>query len=219
MVQTEAVAGKYRTLIRPIPKLAVIGNPIPEFFGTMPVWSPSDSGAKCLLAVGRLSKEKGFGGLIKIFSKLAFKYQDWILRIVGEGPDRGVLESMISQLGLVGRVELPGRSTHIEHEFFMAEAFVLTSEFEGFPNVLLEAMAIGLPCVTVDCPSGPREISDQGRAALLVGAGNWTALYDALDILMGSQDLRLQLSRLGSKFVHQKFALPTILQKWEEHLR
>lgn len=216
VVQTEAVANKFRALRRPVPPLAVIGNPIPEEFavGESPS-KRSDVVPKRLLAVGRLSEEKRFDRLIQAFASISHRHPDWMLRIVGEGPKRAELEALVVQLRVGGRVELPGRRTDINAEFKKADVFVMTSRFEGFPNALLEAMASGLPCVASDCPSGPSEISEQGRTALLVPVDDFSALEGALSELMSNPDKRRELAELARRSVIQRFSLEHILNRWD----
>lgn len=217
VVQTEAVASKYKTLWRPLPAITVIGNPVPESLSVPPVWHSADQPIKRLLAIGRLDdNQKGFDILIRVFSRLQEQHPDWVLRIVGEGSLRGVLEELVTQLGLDGRVELPGRTDGIKNEFLGAEAFVLASRYEGFPNALLEAMAVGVPSVAVDCPSGPKEISENGRAAMLVPPDDEQALYGALDTLMRDRELRLHFSDVGRKSVLERFALDKVLAQWQQ---
>jgi glycosyltransferase involved in cell wall biosynthesis len=220
VVQTEAVARKFRALRRPVPPITVIGNPIPEEFAVDALHAQrAPEARKRLLAVGRLSEEKAFGHLIRAFGAVAARHPDWTLRIVGEGPERAGLESLVAQLGISRRVELPGRCTGIEGEFRAADAFALTSRFEGFPNALLEAMASGLPCVATDCPSGPSEISEQGRSALLVPVGDIGALESALDKLMGDAALRQTLAALARQSVIDRFSLERVLERWHGVLK
>jgi glycosyltransferase involved in cell wall biosynthesis len=217
VVQTEAVASKFRALRRPVPPVTVIGNPIPEEFvvGEAPLQRP-DVVPKRLLAVGRLSEEKRFDRLIQAFASISHRHPDWTLRIVGEGPERTKLESLVAQLSISGRVELPGSRININAEFMNADVFVLTSFFEGFPNALLEAMASGLPCVATDCPSGPSEISEQGRTALLVPVDDYSALECALDELIGNPVKRRELAELARRSVMQRFSLDHILERWNK---
>jgi len=217
VVQTEAVASKFRALRRPVPPVAVIGNPIPEEFavGDAPL-QRSDAVPKRLLAVGRLSEEKRFDRLIQAFASISHRHPDWTLRIVGEGLERAKLESLVAQLCVSGRVELPGRRTDMNAEFMNADVFVLSSRYEGFPNALLEAMASGLPCVATDCPSGPSEISEHGRTALLVPVDDISAFECALDELMCNPVKRRELAELARRSVMQRFSLDHILERWNK---
>lgn len=214
MVQTHAVAAKYAASGWGGRRVPVIPNPVPgQVLGVQVChW---DNKIKRLLSVGRLDEQKQFNVLIKVFASLAAHNQDWSLRIVGEGPLREVLEQQVAALGLVGRVELPGRSANIVEELAQADAFVLTSAYEGFPNALLEAMAVGLPCVTFDCPSGPREMSVDGRVALLVPLNDEGALEHELGRLMMNADLRRSLGKQARASVTERYAVDKVLEQWD----
>lgn len=214
MVQTQAVATKYASSGWSLRHVRVIPNPIPSQM--LDLRHPASvGGIKRLLAVGRLDEGKQFGVLIKVFACLAQHLDNWSLRIVGEGPLRIVLQRQIADLGLEKRIELPGRTEDIGEELVEADAFVLTSAYEGFPNVLLEAMAIGLPCVTFDCPSGPREMSIDGQVALLVPLNDEPALEQALERLMLGADLRIALGSRARASVLERFSLSTVLEQWD----
>lgn len=214
LVQTQAVASKYAALNQALRRIRVIPNPIPQAILDIKR-HPSMGEKRCLLAVGRLSEEKQFGMLINAFSRLVQRYPNWSLRILGDGPLRPLLKQQISDLKLDCHVELPGRTANIGNELVGADAFVLTSRFEGFPNVLLEAMAVGLPCVTFDCPSGPREISMDGQVALLVPLNDEHALEVALVRLILDEDFRQALGSSARASVIERFALDKILKKWD----
>src|SRR5690606_41378603 len=130
------------------------------------------------------------GGLIQAFAALAPSYPAWVTTIGGDGPLRDELKQSVQETGLSSRISLPGRTAEPWTELSRADAFAMTSEVEGFPNVLLEAMALGRACVTVDCPSGPREITQEGKYALLVPLGDQGALVQALSQLMADHSLR-----------------------------
>ncbi len=217
VVQTEAVATKFRALRHLVPPVTVIGNPIPEEFAVDETTLQRPDGVpKRLLAVGRLSEEKRFERLIRAFASISHRHPDWTLRIVGEGPERANLESLVVLLDVCGRVELPGRRVDVKAEFMNADVFALTSRYEGFPNALLEAMASGLPCVATDCPSGPSEISQQGRAALLIPVDDLSALEYALDDLMGNPVRRSELAEIARSSVTERFLLKYILEHWNK---
>ncbi|MDK9704691.1 MAG: glycosyltransferase family 4 protein [Sulfuritalea sp.] len=218
MVQTQAVASKYILSGRALRRIRVIPNPVPpQFVELVPLGGRP--GGRRLLAVGRLSIEKQFDVLIRVFARLASSHSDWSLKIIGEGPLRTDLQQQIVALRLQSSVELCGRVADIADEFAHADAFVLTSGFEGFPNALLEAMAAGLPCVTFDCPSGPREITMDGQVALLVAPNDEVALELALERLMSDDELRKVLGIAARASVFQRFALKEVLQKWDSLFR
>lgn len=132
-----------------------------------------------VLAAGRLAPEKDFQTLIRAFSQLTDR-TDARLLILGEGRQRATLERLIHDLGVSDRVELYGFAENPYKFMQAADLFVLSSRHEGMPNVLVEAAALGTPIVATDCPSGPRELLDDGRGGELVPVGDAEALADAI---------------------------------------
>ncbi|HEY0335651.1 MAG TPA: glycosyltransferase [Stenotrophomonas sp.] len=139
-----------------------------------------DDRAPVVLSVGRLSREKDFALLIRAFSQLPPSLEACRLAIIGEGPERGALQALIDELGLATRVRLLGQQANPFAFMRRATVFALTSRFEGFGNVLVEAMACGLPVISTDCPVGPREILCDGRFGTLVPLADVQALASAL---------------------------------------
>lgn len=133
-----------------------------------------------ILGMGRLIELKNFPMLLEAFQVIARQREDIKLVILGEGPDRAALETQISELGLQHRVSLPGFQANPYPWFKNAAAFALSSNTEGLPTVLIEALALDVPVVSTDCPSGPREILDSGRLGRLVPVGDSAAMADAL---------------------------------------
>lgn len=213
VVQTEAVAEKYARSRWPWGRVRVIPNPVSPATA-LPSDRGDDGGRKVVLAVGRLSEQKHFDVLIDVFGRLVGRFPRWSLRIVGEGPLRGALERQIDEIGLSGRAELPGQTASIEREFAAADVFALTSRYEGFPNALLEAMVAGLPCVTFDCPSGPREMSRDGDVALLIPPDR-DCLEGALSTLMSDETLRRSLGGRARASAVERYALERVLERWD----
>lgn len=132
-----------------------------------------------IVAVGRLVQQKDYATLLKAFAILRSRMPAHLV-ILGEGVERAKIENLITSLGISEDVSMPG---FVENPFaFMAQAnlFVLSSAWEGFANVLVEAMACGTPVVSTDCPSGPAEILDGGKYGRLVPVGDPEALAEAL---------------------------------------
>ncbi len=215
VVQTKAVANKFAKVNWNLRRVQVIPNPIPQQLLDMQIGSNGSGERRLLLAVGRLGEEKQFSVLIKVFSRLAQQHTNWVLRVVGEGPLRVALQQQIIDLDLGDRVEIPGRTANIGDELDRADIFVLTSRFEGFPNALLEAMAVGLSCVTFDCPSGPREMSMEGKVAMLVPLNDEHALGHALSRLMLDEELRQSLGKRARASVIERFSLDKVLEQWD----
>jgi glycosyltransferase involved in cell wall biosynthesis len=208
VVQTERVAAWARAFCSCV-------HVIPNFVERPRVSADpgAESGPRTLLAVGRLSPEKGFDLLLAAFALAGPRRPDWTLTIVGEGPLRGALEAQIARLGLEGRVRLPGRTRDVASCLAAAHAFVLPSRYEGFPNALLEAMACGLPPVAFDCDSGPAEIVRHGENGLLVPAGDVAALAGALEHLMDSPQERIRLGA-HARAIADELAPERVLEQW-----
>jgi len=169
---------------------------------------------RILLAAGRLSAEKGFEDLVAAFAKLAPDYPLWDLVIVGEGPERARLESLRARFGLASRVFLPGRAGNMTEWYERADIATLTSRHEGFPNMLVEAMASGTPVVAMDCLTGPGEIVRHGRDGLLIAPESGiSGLAQGLGTLMDDDELRQRLG-LCATDVRQRFALAHVGNLW-----
>lgn len=138
-----------------------------------------DSGECVLLAVGRLESQKDYPTLLHAF-KQVLAHRPAQLLILGEGSKRAELVSLIQEIGLIDHVELLGFVENPYPYMRQASAFVLSSIFEGFPNVLVEAMACGCPVVSTNCPSGPSEILQNGEYGKLVPIGDSTELANAI---------------------------------------
>ncbi|EXJ17197.1 Glycosyl transferase, group 1 [Imhoffiella purpurea] len=132
-----------------------------------------------VMGVGRLQRQKDFPTLIRAFARLRERHACRLM-ILGEGAARPKLESLIREMGLDEVVDLPGFQSNPYAFLTRASLFVLSSAWEGSPNVLTEAMALGVPVVSTDCPSGPREILDAGRHGPLVPVGDVEALAEAM---------------------------------------
>ena len=198
-------------------RIPVIPNaaawPLPAQAPHLPV-PQGANGQHMLLAVGRLSEEKGFHHLIASFQRLASDFPAWQLVILGEGPDRNALQTQIDSLGLTERISLPGRAGNVGQWYEAADLYVMTSRFEGFPNTLVEAMAHGLPAVSFDCDTGPRDIIRHDLDGLLVSAGDGAALQAALRRLMGDAALRRQFGEHATE-ARERFSLQRIAGMWE----
>jgi glycosyltransferase involved in cell wall biosynthesis len=217
-VQTEAVHTSIHQVYSGLKRLAVVPNPLPEdILGWQARQLEHDnSGRKTLLSLGRLSEEKQVDRIITAFAELAPRFPDWDLAIYGDGPLRPALAAQIAHLGLTQRAFLRGRTHAPWQVMSQADAFVMASRYEGFPNALLEAMGVGLPCVSTDCPSGPREMSRGGIDALLVGVNDPDALHGALAQLMGDGALRRHLGRTARASVASRYALKAVLNVWDD---
>jgi GalNAc-alpha-(1->4)-GalNAc-alpha-(1->3)-diNAcBac-PP-undecaprenol alpha-1,4-N-acetyl-D-galactosaminyltransferase len=171
-----------------------------------------------LIAVGRLAPQKGFDLLITAFAKIQHNYPDWHLTILGEGDSRAELEALVSEFQLTDRVHLPGKVTNIHDYLRQADIFVMSSRCEGFPNALCEAMACGLPVISTDCLSGPREIITDGVDGILVATEDVEALAVGLDRLMSDPAKRQKLAQAAPQ-VLERFGLEEVMKMWTDAVK
>jgi GalNAc-alpha-(1->4)-GalNAc-alpha-(1->3)-diNAcBac-PP-undecaprenol alpha-1,4-N-acetyl-D-galactosaminyltransferase len=214
-VQAEDTLAPFRVFMPKLKELAVIPNPLPQGIETFTPVPGILRQRSRLLAMGRLSAEKQFDMLINVYAHLAERFSAWDLWIWGEGDMRAILEHQVGTLDLTGRVFLPGVTQRPWFEMSQSDVFVLSSAFEGFPNVLLEAMALGIPCVSFDCPSGPRELTRGGDDALLVPAGDMVALQAALARMMEDQELRTVLGTKAATSIRSRYSLTNVIGRWD----
>ena len=170
---------------------------VPNFLEHFPEPFPLEEKEKRVVAVGRLSWEKGFDRLLDCFALTREKHPDWSLRIVGDGPEQEKLEQKIAELGLEGAVVLTGRLSPagVEEEMKRASLYAMTSLSEGFPFVLLEALSCGLPCVAYDVRVGPAAVIRPGLDGVLVPDGDREAYAARLMELMENDARRLEMAR------------------------
>ncbi len=171
------------------------------------------NGYNVVLAAGRLSSEKGFDLLLRSFASLESRLPDWRLAIFGEGPEDSALRELSRQLRISDHVVFPGFSRTLHHVMRRSQLFVLSSRYEGMPNVLAEAMACAVPCVSFDCPTGPAELISHNHNGLLVPAQDVPSLAIAMDSLMGDSELRRRLGSAAQESV-RICSLESIAGEW-----
>lgn len=166
-----------------------------------------------IIAIGRLVHLKGLDLLLAAFAEAAEHFPEWQLDIFGQGPLREELEIKRNQLGLEKRVHFRGITTDVYAELERSNIFVLPSRIEGFPNVLLEAMAAGVAVIAADCKFGPGEIIDNENNGLLIPPENIPALTQALKRLMSDAELREKLGS-AARSVQERYAEEKIVKRW-----
>ena len=195
-------------------------NPATTQFATIPNATPfavTESApltSKIVIAAGRLTNQKAFDRLIDAFAPIASALPDWQLRIYGIGKKRQALANQIERLGLVGRVRLMGFTDEFEARLEEASVYAMSSRYEGFPMVLLEAMSKGVPPVSVNCPEGPRQLIEDGINGLLVGKGDVAALSQALKRVIDDPSLRRRLGE-GAMKTARSYTIDRIADQWE----
>lgn len=190
---------------------------IPNPIHRMPRDVPDARRGNRLMAVGRLVEQKGFDRMIEAFARVAVTMPGWTLTIHGDGPERGRLEALVREHDLEGRVRLPGASPDLSAEYAAADMMVVSSRYEGFCMALVEAMAVGTPVISFDCPTGPREIVRPGIDGILVPAGDVHAMAEAMLELMQDPAKRRRLGE-AARGVGERYSMEAVLGRWERLL-
>jgi glycosyltransferase involved in cell wall biosynthesis len=173
---------------------------------------------KEIVGAGRLDKQKNFPLLIRAFARFHVQHPDYTLTIYGEGPLREELEKLASSLLPKDSYRFPGVTTELLERMRGAAMFVLSSDYEGLPNVLIEAMAMGLPVISTDCPSGgPANLIEDGRNGLLVPVGDENALYKAMSSIAESEELASMLGENALK-IKEKLDAAVVAERWRNYL-
>ncbi len=175
----------------------------------------ADLDSKVVVAAGRLTLQKGFDMLIPAFAKVAAKHPDWELRIFGAGDKKPDLRKIIDELAVGENVKLMGFTNSLPQEFGAASIYVLSSRFEGFPMVLLEAMMTGLPPVAFDCPTGPRDLITEGKDGIVVPHRDVDAMADAIIELIEDEPKRKAFGTAAYEKA-QQYTTARLAQQWEE---
>lgn len=209
VVLTERDRKRWLEALSPHSSVVCIPNPLPF---ALPV-QPAPRTSKTVLAVGRLVHTKGFDVLLNAWALVTQRMPDWKLIIVGEGEERHALEALRDQLGLRTSVILPGAFPDITKAYEHASIFCLSSRYEGFGLVLIEAMAFGLPIVSTACETGPRELLEDNNDAAMVAVDDHRALADALLTLIREPAIAERLAIQG-KAKASHFAIESIADQW-----
>jgi glycosyltransferase involved in cell wall biosynthesis len=209
---TERDAAAYRRMLGDRPPVECFPNPAPDVGGRR-----ASGDEKVVVAAGRLTRQKAFDRLVDAWADVAPRHPEWQLRIFGEGPKRGPLQRRIERHGIADSAHLMGFTNRLHDELARASLYVMTSRVEGFPMVLLEAMGVGLPVVSVDCYTGPSDIVTDGVDGRIVPEEDRPALVAAMSELMGDDGRR---KAFGAKALEAagRYELGDITARWEERL-
>ncbi len=192
----------------------VIPNPVERPLAVSNRSVASRDTSRCVVAMGHLTRVKGYDLLLRAFAKCANKHSAWSLLILGEGEERGPLETLVGKLGLKDRVSLPGCVRNPGQILQGVDLFVMSSYYEGSSNALLEAMACGLAVIATDCASSVREVICHGVNGVVVPSNNENALATEMDRLMEDQGERERLGALALE-VTERFGVERVMGMWD----
>lgn len=182
-------------------------------FSCMPITMQSNCEVKRVIAVGRLEWQKGYDRLLDIWALVTKEHQDWRLDIYGEGTLETELRNKIQESGLCN-VSIHPYTQHISQEYAQSSICVLTSRYEGFSLVLLEAMRHGVPCISFNCPFGPEDLIDDKKCGYIVENGNTSLFANRLNELMKNANIRKSFSKAAIEKA-KLYNKDTIMQQWE----
>lgn len=214
-------------IARRFDKFVVLTNEDKEYWGAMPnievipnAAMPmgnnlSDGSAKRVIAVGRLDYQKGFDRLIQAWGIVQQHetFKDWTLDIFGQGEWKKMLQNMIDKAELNKHTHINKPTNAIGKEYANSSLIVMTSNYEGFGMVLVEAMACGVPAIAFDCKCGPKDIIKNGTNGLLIANGDINGLAEAMMKLMGDESLRSKMSAYARE-VANIYSEEKVMQKW-----
>ncbi|MCM1264221.1 MAG: glycosyltransferase family 4 protein, partial [Butyrivibrio sp.] len=213
IVQTKEARKFFPAYIRK--KAVILKNPLnPSFI--RPRFEGKRDGR--IVAVGRVDSNKNHEMIIRAFDKIADEFPDTSLVIYGEGECRERLQKLVEELGLSKRVSLPGSVTDISDKIYQSSIFVLSSDSEGMPNALLEAMSLGIPCISTDCPcGGPKELIKDGENGFLIPIGDVDALTDRLRMLFSDEEMAERIGKQAAKLA-ELYSPDKVNDEWLTYL-
>lgn len=194
--------------------LVVIPNPVRELGNKI---VPVENRNKEIVTVARLEdKQKNHTFLFNCFYKFSKKHKDYILKLYGDGPDKEKYENIIKSLGMENKIFLCGKVENPQKEISSSCAFVLTSRHEGMPNALIEAMSIGLPCISVDCGGGGvKDLIIQNNNGIITEQYDEEKFILSLSNVVNNIELQKKLSKNASQ-INEKLCIKTIAKRWIE---
>lgn len=211
IVLTKRDMGKNIKTFKTANKITQIYNPIEN----VELSKEYNIESKKIVSSGRLCPQKGFDMLIDVAKKVFEKHPDWEWHIYGEGPDRKMLEQMIEEKKLQKNVKLMGRTDKMNEKYKEYAIFVMTSRFEGFAMVNIEAHYAKLPIVSFNCNCGPDEIIQDGVNGYLVDCFDIDKMSEKINYLIENSDVRIEMSQKTS-LDKEKLEMKNIINEWEK---
>lgn len=172
---------------------------------------------KKIISVGRLDGQKGYDRLVEVWKIVKSKDEtnEWILEIYGEGIDKNIIEKKIEDYNLQNSLFLKGVTNKIEEKYQESSIYIMTSRYEGFGMVLIEAMAFGIPAISFDCLSGPSDIIKNGVDGYLIENGNIEEMAEKINHLIKNKTIRKQMGENARKNI-ERFSNEVIMNSWKE---
>lgn len=213
VLQTKAAADFFSEKIKN--KAVILKNPLNPSFVRSRYEGERD---KTVYAVGRVDVNKNHEMLIRAFSAIAEEFPEYRLIIYGKGECLEKLRNLVKELGMKERIFLPGAVNNVADSIYKGSAFVLCSYSEGMPNTLIEAMCMGLPSISTDCPcGGPAELIQDGENGLLIPTGNQKLLEQALRRILGDEAEAARMGCNASKLL-EEYSPEHVGASWMEYL-
>lgn len=213
IVLTERDADAWRKKYGIHDRVQAIWNPIPRFLGIETDTLRPEQEPAIVLAVGRLTAQKGFDVLLRAWQRLGETRDGWVLRIVGSGEEESALKALANELDIEESVVFVGQTHEVAREYQAASLYVMSSRWEGLPMTLLEAQHFGVPSVSTDCLTGPREVL-AGGSGRLVKPEDPHALACGLAELMTNPEARTTMGRAARENA-QRYRPEGIRREWE----
>lgn len=196
-------------------KSSIILNPLAD---NLPL-PCNDEREKRIVSVGRLHPQKNIPFLLRAFSIFSIDNPDYILEIYGEGPLEEQLKKMVNEMNLQDKVVFNGFCKDVHKRIFKASMFILSSDYEGMPNALLEAMAMGIPCISTDCPcGGPRMLIEHKYNGQLIPIGNEMKMIQAMEYYANNEEQANLIGKKASE-VNKRAHVLTIVEQWDALIR
>ena len=197
-------------------KTVVIDNPLNEDCIAI---EPATVRSKRIVAAGRLMKLKNYNLLLDAFEKVHTLFPEYQLEIYGDGPDKEILEQKRDKMTCASYVHFMGNVSNVMRRVSDASLYVMSSDYEGFPNALVEAMASGIPAICTDYPSGTaREIIQSGVNGIVVPTGDVDAMADAMKTMLGDRNKAEAMGKEGYK-IRERLEANHISEQWESLVR
>lgn len=193
----------------PLANVEIIPNPAP-FYPAEP--SPGDQ--RRVIAVGKISPQKNYGALLAAWTRAHARFPEWKLDLFGAECDGGKLRRAVAAAGLQESFRLHEPTRDILREYLSSSICAMSSRYEGFGMMLIEAMACGVPCAAFDCPHGPKDIIRHGEDGLLAPPGDAEALGAALEELMGDDARRAAMAKRARENV-RRYAADAVVARWD----